>query len=100
MSLMTCFNIHVYFSGDPLSCAIGCAVIDQLKDGKLLANVTEVGDHLKKRLIEETAEFPGIVGQVRGMGLSLGLDIIHPNSVDPNPTLCHLIRNKMIKRQV
>ena len=63
--------------------------------------MNEVGAHLKERLIEETRDFPLIVGQVRGMGFSLGLDIVHNGiHTEPNPTLCHLIRNKMIKRQV
>ena len=100
---MTYFSYYNYL-GDPLSCAIGCAVLDQLKDGQLAANVTRVGEYLKKRLIESVSTQFNFVGQVRGLGLSLGVDIVvgtgGPNACDPNASLCHVIRNKMVKRQV
>ena len=95
----TSFVSYYNYLGDPISCSIGLSVLEQLKDGKLMANVDEVGAYLKNKLKIATQKFTA-VGNVRGLGLSIGLDIVHHPTTDPNPSLCHLIRQKLFERQV
>ena len=103
--------------GDPVSCAIGLTVLDQLKDGHLVANVTKVGRYLKLRLVEVCSlHAPNLVGEVRGEGFSLGIDFVktpivpveqrrkHTEKIhrsrDPNPDAAHIMRQKLFERHV
>ena len=73
-------------------------MLDQLKDGSVMNNVIEIGGYLKHRLQAVASKFKE-VGVVRGQGLSIGMEIVH-NSTEPNPSLCHYIRQKLFERQV
>lgn len=63
------------FGGNPLSCVAASAVIDTIQEEKLLENATKQGAHIIKRLgeLEEQCE---IVGDVRGKGLMIGIEIV------------------------
>jgi len=63
------------FGGNPLSCAAALAVIDAIKEEKLLENAAKQGAYIMKRL-EELKARSEIVGDVRGKGLMIGLEIV------------------------
>ncbi len=63
------------FGGNPVSCAAASAVLDIIKTEKLLDNATEQGNHIKKRLNEMKEEHP-MIGDVRGKGLMVGVEIV------------------------
>lgn len=63
------------FGGNPVSCAAALAVIDIIKEERLLENATKLGGHVLKRL-EELKEESEILGDVRGKGLMIGAEII------------------------
>jgi 4-aminobutyrate aminotransferase len=63
------------FGGNPLSCAAANAVIDTIKDQQLLDNANKQGTYAMKRL-EELKEKCRIVGDVRGMGLMIGIELV------------------------
>ncbi len=63
------------FASSPLQAAVGMAVIDVIERENLAASVTEVGAHLKSGLLAATAGCP-FVGDVRGIGLFLGVEIV------------------------
>nr|WP_299387871.1 aminotransferase class III-fold pyridoxal phosphate-dependent enzyme [Allomuricauda sp.] len=65
------------FGGNPVSCAIGTAVIQQVTHGKLQENALKVGNHLKEQLQNLSQKFP-IIGDVRGQGLFLGFELVDP----------------------
>jgi 4-aminobutyrate aminotransferase len=71
------------FGGNPLSCAAANTVIDVVKEEKLLENATKQGAYILKRL-EELKEKSEIVGDVRGKGLMIGLEIVE-NKEDKKP---------------
>lgn len=62
------------FGGNPVSVAAAMATVE-LIEKELLANVAEVGAHMKARMQEWPARFR-IVGDVRGLGLMLGFEIV------------------------
>ncbi len=62
------------FGGSPAACAAGLAVLDVMRDEGLQAHALDVGTHLKA-LLSELARFP-IVGDVRGLGLFLGVELV------------------------
>jgi len=76
---------HTY-SGNPVSCAIGIAVLKHIQENNLLEKCAESGAYLKKRLTELQANHR-IIGDVRGMGLMLGFELVKDQSTkEPFPT--------------
>ncbi|CAL2108699.1 hydroxylysine kinase [Tenacibaculum sp. 190524A02b] len=63
------------FGGNPVSCAIGTAVLQTVKDEKLKENAQEVGNYLKEELKKLAQDYP-IIGDVRGQGLFLGFELV------------------------
>jgi 4-aminobutyrate aminotransferase len=63
------------FGGNPLSCVAASAVIDTIKENRLLENATKQGAYIMKRL-NELKEQSEIVGDVRGKGLMIGVEIV------------------------
>jgi 4-aminobutyrate aminotransferase len=63
------------FGGNPLSCVAANAVIDVIKEERLLENANKQGAYILKR-VEELKEQSQIVGDVRGKGLMIGMEIV------------------------
>ncbi|XP_040604494.1 5-phosphohydroxy-L-lysine phospho-lyase isoform X2 [Mesocricetus auratus] len=63
------------FGGNPVSCAVGLAVLDVLETEQLQAHATNVGSFLMEHLSQQKAKHP-IIGDVRGTGLFIGVDLI------------------------
>jgi 4-aminobutyrate aminotransferase len=63
------------FGGNPVSCASALAVIDIIKNEKLLDNAKKQGNYIKKRL-EEMLETHPLIGDVRGKGLMVGVELV------------------------
>ncbi len=63
------------FGGNPVSCAIGLAVLDVIRDEALQQRAQRVGAHLKGGLAG-LMERHAIVGDVRGLGLFLGIELV------------------------
>ena len=63
------------FGGNPVASAAGLAVLDVLEEESLQANALRVGGYLKDRLLKLQPSHP-IIGDVRGSGLFLGVDLV------------------------
>lgn len=63
------------FGGNPVSCAIGAEVIRTVKRENLQENALKVGSFLKDQLRKLAHDFP-IIGDVRGQGLFLGIELV------------------------
>jgi 4-aminobutyrate aminotransferase-like enzyme len=63
------------FGGNPVSCEIGLAVLDVLRDERLPERAVRVGARLEEGLRTLAARHP-IVGDVRGLGLFLGIELV------------------------
>jgi acetylornithine/N-succinyldiaminopimelate aminotransferase len=61
------------FGGNPLACTVANAVLDVMLAEGFLAQVAARGRQLHERLEAIRAEHPGIVAEVRGLGLLVGL---------------------------
>ena len=63
------------FGGNPVSTAAALAVIKLIEDEDLRSNCKTVGDYLRGKL-EELKEKHQIIGDVRGMGLMQGIELV------------------------
>jgi len=63
------------FGGSPLSCAAAVAVLDEVASPGFLQQADELGTRLRRRL-EEIAERVATVGEVRGLGPMLALELV------------------------
>jgi acetylornithine/LysW-gamma-L-lysine aminotransferase len=75
--VMSAFKVGEHsttFSGGPLVCAAGCAAIDVLVEENLTEQAANKGKYFKGRLEGLQAKH-GIVKEVRGLGLMLGVEL-------------------------
>ena len=73
------------FASSPLQAAVGMAVLDEIEQRDLCSSVTEVGAHLKREL-QTRAERYDFIGDVRGRGLFIGIEMIKDGlSKKPEP---------------
>jgi len=69
------FHYFNTFGGNPVSAAVGLAVLDVIENERILRNVHEVGAYLGAGL-EALAEKNELIGDVRGKGLFYGVEIV------------------------
>jgi adenosylmethionine-8-amino-7-oxononanoate aminotransferase len=63
------------YAGNPLACAAGMAVIDEIERHDLTGNAARMGEVLKSRLSGLMARYP-FIGDVRGKGLLLAFELV------------------------
>jgi 4-aminobutyrate aminotransferase-like enzyme len=63
------------FGGNPVSTAAALAVIKMIEDEDLKTNARVVGGYLRERLEELKDKYP-VIGDVRGMGLMQGIELV------------------------
>jgi 4-aminobutyrate aminotransferase-like enzyme len=83
------------FGGNTVSCAIGLAVLDVMRDEGWQAHARRVGDHLLARLRPLAGRHP-LVGDVRGSGLFLGVELVRDRAtLEPAGAEASWIANRM-----
>ena len=88
------------FGGNPVSCAVGLAVLDVIRDEELQQNALEVGDYLKQQLRELQNRHP-LIGDVRGLGLFIGIEFVRdPETLEPADSEAAQIVERMKERGV
>ena len=88
------------FGGNPVSCAVGHAVLNVIEDEDLQQNAKDVGDYLKSMLNELKVKYP-IIGDVRGFGLFLGIELVRdPQSLEPADKEVDQIVNSMKEKGI
>lgn len=64
------------YGGNPVSCAIGKAVLEVIEEENIQQNALERGEQFIKGLKDLQSMFPENIGEVRGKGLMLGVEIV------------------------
>ncbi len=81
------------FGGNPVSCAVGHAVLNVVKEEGLQQNALEVGDYLLDQLKSIEHE---LIGQVRGRGLFIGVELVKSHDpLTPEAEVADEIVNRM-----
>ncbi|MBT6051705.1 MAG: aminotransferase class III-fold pyridoxal phosphate-dependent enzyme, partial [Candidatus Scalindua sp.] len=86
--------------GNPVSCVVGLAVLDVIEDEGLQENALHVGAKLKAGLLELVDRYP-IIGDVRGEGLFLGIELIRDHAtLEPASAETYNLVEEMRNRQI
>jgi 4-aminobutyrate aminotransferase-like enzyme len=81
--------------GNPVSCAAGLAVLDVLEEEGLQACAARVGAKLRSQ-IEKLAKQHPLIGDVRGAGLFIGVELVRDHStLEPAAQETRAIVNRM-----
>jgi 4-aminobutyrate aminotransferase / (S)-3-amino-2-methylpropionate transaminase / 5-aminovalerate transaminase len=72
------------YGGNPVACAAALAAIDTLRDEDLGAAALRIGETISAALGAMQASHPAI-GDVRGRGAMMAMEIVRPGTVDPDP---------------
>ena len=87
------------FGGNPVSCAIGLAVLEVMEEEGLQENAKIVGNYYKSLFHELQSKY-ACIGDVRGTGLFLGVDLVQPGTKEEDPLLAKIIKNKFRENHI
>lgn len=85
------------FGGNPVSCAVGSAVLDVIEDEALQQRAARLGAEIRAGLQEIAATFEPMA-DVRGLGLFLGFELAQPETLEPLPALASELVQQMRHR--
>ena len=84
------------FGGNPVSCAVGNAVLDVIEKNNLQKNAKVVGDYFLKKLKKIQKKFPIYISKISGKGLFIGVDLIlNGDLLLPNKNLATKLINTL-----
>ncbi len=72
------------YGGNPVACAAAIASIDTMRELDLNSKAQAIEAVMYERLNAMKAKFP-VIGDVRGRGAMIALEMVKPGSLDPNP---------------
>jgi 4-aminobutyrate aminotransferase len=88
------------FLGNPLACAAALASIEELQEKGLVERSARLGAWLQTRLRETIGDDPR-VGEVRGMGMMIGVELVRdPSTREPAPELAGRVVVEALRRGV
>ena len=83
------------FGGNPVSCAVGMAVLDVIENENLQQNAHDVGKYLLEKLKPLEKKY-SLVGNVRGLGLYIGIELVKDRTtLEPAAEHAAYISNRM-----
>jgi len=87
------------FGGNPVSCAAALANIEFMEKENLPARATETGNHAMAKLRALQKQFP-LIGEVRGLGLMIGVELVKDEERTPAPVEAEAIRDSLFRQGV
>jgi 4-aminobutyrate aminotransferase/(S)-3-amino-2-methylpropionate transaminase len=87
------------FGGNPISCAAALANINFMEKENLPARATETGNYAMTKLRALQKHHP-IIGDVRGLGLMIGVELVKDAKLTPATTEAEAIRDALLRSRV
>jgi 4-aminobutyrate aminotransferase / (S)-3-amino-2-methylpropionate transaminase / 5-aminovalerate transaminase len=72
------------YGGNPVACAAALGAIHTMREQDLPARAKRIEEVMKPRL-QKMAKQHGVIGDVRGRGAMLAIELVKPGSKEPNP---------------
>ncbi len=85
------------FLGNPLGCAAALAQIDEIESKRLVERSARLGRLLIDRLRQLQERFP-LIGDVRGRGLFLAVELVDPATREPDPQRAATVVTEALRR--
>lgn len=63
------------YGGSPLACTVALKVLEVIENENLADNARQTGEFLKSRLAQLVQKYPGVIQNVRGLGMMLGIEL-------------------------
>ena len=82
------------FASSPLQAAVGMAVLDEIEQSDLVGNAARIGAALKNALTQRKG-MSATIGDVRGHGLFVGVEMISPADGAPDTELAKRVINRL-----
>lgn len=88
------------FGGNPVSCAIGQAVLNVIEEEQLQQNAKVVGDYYMQELKKLQQKY-ACIGDVRGSGLFIGFELVKDRiTLEPDTKLAQKVKNKLREKLI
>jgi 4-aminobutyrate aminotransferase/(S)-3-amino-2-methylpropionate transaminase len=87
------------FGGNPVSCAAALANIEFMQKENLSARAAETGHYAMSKLRELQRQNP-IIGDIRGLGLMIGVELVKDEKLTPATAEADAIRDALLKSGV
>ena len=81
------------FGGNPIACAAALAVFDLIESEGLLERAQRIGESARARF-DKLVDQDGPVGDVRGRGAMIALELVAPNGRQPDPVTTQRIARR------
>jgi 4-aminobutyrate aminotransferase/(S)-3-amino-2-methylpropionate transaminase len=72
------------YGGNPVACAAALAAIESMEADDLAGRARAIGEVMSARLTELAARHPQI-GEVRGRGAMMAIELVRPGTIEPDP---------------
>lgn len=76
------------YCGNPLGCAVAYAVVKHLAEQDIAGRVKDLGQQLLLQLNALASQFPSLIGEVRGQGLLIGIQMHEDAQVSELTAIC------------
>ncbi|WAM12164.1 4-aminobutyrate--2-oxoglutarate transaminase [Rhodococcus sp. JS3073] len=87
------------YGGNPVACAAALATIDTMREWDLPARARQIENSVKPRL-EAFATEVGVIGEVRGRGAMLAIEMVRPGTTEPDPELTKAVAAEALSQGV
>jgi len=99
-SFLTGMEYFNTYGGNPVSCAVGLAVLDVIREEGLQENARAVGEHLVEGLRGLKERFP-LIGDVRGLGLYIGVELVKdPKKRTPAAVEANRVKERLREHRI
>lgn len=87
------------FGGNPLACAAGLKTLEIIERDHLLENCRKQGQYFVEKLNQLQAKYPDRIGDVRGVGLMIAMEIVTPEG-EPDAAYTAQIKEKALEKDL
>lgn len=85
------------YAGSPIAIAAALAVIEVIRDERLVERAVRLGGELKARLARLQSEIPQIA-EVRGLGAMIGVEFADAKTRAPDPAFVKMVQARALER--
>jgi 4-aminobutyrate aminotransferase-like enzyme len=78
------------FGGNPVAAAAALAVLEVMDDERIIENARRVGEYLAG-LLRELARHTTLIGEIRAIGLAVGVEIVKHGTTEPDAAMAREI---------